>query len=257
MKKIIQIAALLFACGGCAGAEGESNVVSRLNALSAKQSGLPESLVRPASLLIQEQYLHKPWDKVHADLVKQGLSVPEGQDTQYMVMYDIPVATNVLHVGDIAFDLVLEFEVDKRRPEDVPTARLNHILTARASLRAPVEMPTAQVISSGMFPTNSVLGRALLAPARRERDGGHPVLKRIEMSYDLICGHRESEWPYGYHLSLFFGRQSEDRWRKRIFLTVLSSEDLPRDREHNEVKNWQGWMYTGLDDIQFWGSNGE
>ena len=81
------------------------------------------------------------------------------------------------------------------------------------------------------------------------------MLKRIEISYDLIRHHRESEWPYGYHLTLRFGRESKDEWRKCIFLTVLSSEDLPRDRNHDVVKNWQGWQWTGLDTIHYWGSN--
>ena len=255
MAKTLPIIALLLVCAGCARDESQPGVASQLRALCAKKAELPEFLVRPASILVQEHYLHKPWDKVRAELVKQGLSVPDGGDTQYMVMYDVPVATNVIQAKRLSFDLVLQFEVDKRSKEDVPTARLNQVLTATASLWTSVGIPTVEAISSDCLPSYSILGRALNAPVRRERDGGYPVLKRIEISYDLIRHHRESEWPYGYHLSLFFGRESEDRWRKRIFLTVVSSEDLPRDRNHDVVKNWQGWQWTGLDTVQFWGSN--
>lgn len=254
MKKPLHILALFLIYPGIASAGDESNTVSKLNVLCAKQAEFPESLVRPASLLVQERYLNKPWDNVRAELVKQGLRVPEGRDTQYMMLYDVPVAADVFHVGDISFDLVLEFEVDKGTKEDAPTARHSQILTATASLRAAVGMPTAEVIASSAFSSNSVLGRALSAPVRQERDGGYTVLKRIEMSYDLIRNHHESAWPYGYHLSLFFGRPSEEQWRKRIYLTVMSSEDPPRDRNHNVVRNWRRSKMTGLNSIQFWGS---
>lgn len=254
MKEPIYLLVLLLAYPGIVTAEDKPNAVSKLKDFCAKPNQLPESLVRPAALLVQEQYLNKPWDTVRSELVAEGLRVPEGRDSQYVTMYDIPVATNVLRVGSISFDLVLEFEVDKRTKAEAPTARHSRILAATASLQATAGNPTADVISSKVFPLNSVIGRALSAAVRQKEDGGYSVLKRIDISYDLIRHHRESEWPYGYHLSLFFGRPAEEEWRKRIFLTVVSSEDLPRDRDHNVVKKWQGWLFTGLDTVQIWGS---
>lgn len=103
--------------------------------------------------------------------------------------------------------------------------------------------------------TNSVLGRALSCTLRERWDGGYPILKQIEISYDLIFHHRESERPYGYNLNLDFVHETGQNNRRSICLTVFSAEDPPRDREGSEAKNWPRTRWTTLDNIRCWGSN--
>jgi len=256
MNKIIFALSFAALCLGTVMAEGEC-LVGQLDRLCKRENQLPEALVRPASLLVQERYLHRPWEQVRADLVKQGLKIPVARDSRYLLMFDVPVKAGALKLKGVSFDLLLEITVDKRTKEVAASARKNHVIGVTASLRGDVQMRMADVLESAVFAPKSVLGRALLVVSEKKHDGGHPVLKQIKLSYDLIRGHREWVWPYGYHLEVSFCDTPKGKWKKTVYLSVLSSEDLPRDRDHKPVMDWKGWENTGLDDIHLWGSAGE
>lgn len=232
-----------------------ASAVAQLNASAAKPVDRPEALVRPASLLVQERFLNRPWTEVRDELTKHGVVIPEGRDVQYGTIYEIPFLKNALTLGGVSYDLVLEFDVDTRTKEQAENARPGSVGTATASLHAEVGMSPDKAIATGVFPRGSPLAKALDSEERRENDGGLPILKRIEISYDLLRHHRETEYPYAYHVNLYFAEDTRKDWRNSLFLTVYSEEDLPRDSEGRPVRNFTGWRLTGLFDVQYWGGS--
>lgn len=252
--RLIATTALLIGITGSALANEEPSIKVKLESLCDQKLPELETLSRKASLLVKETYEGKKWTAVAAELKKAGLNVPKGSTLQHHSAFTIPIRKKAFKSGGYSFDLHLEFTTNrgsKKAFEGVP----DKVTSATAKLLAVMADETDEIAEAELFGAKSVLTRLLQSEVRRNRDGDFKVLRKIELSYELIRHHREAEFPFGYHVRLLFSHAPQEDAGKSAFFTVTSQEDLPRNLEGKPVKNWQGWQNTHLADIHFWGGS--
>lgn len=121
-----------------------------------------------------------------------------------------------------------EFEVDRRDPAKVLGAKPGFVMVAKSGLSAAPNERYAKFMKREVYPKDSVLDLVLRRDEVKAAAKKAPVLKRVEVSYDVLRDHNLEQQPQGFSVvvDLVDSLKSEDVGR-RLHFFVPSGLDSP------------------------------
>jgi hypothetical protein len=229
-----------------------AHLAERLQALCSDKSLSYQKLLRDASHLVRDAALDRPWSEVEAALGRQGLRQMSKWSKQYTKHYEYLVNKTAWIAGDgTAHSLYLQFMV--RRPDEVPTAKPGCVMVAAAGLLAEPNRPYEKVLASGAYPRGSVVFVGLRLPEVVETARNYPIVKKIEVTYDLIWDRWAESVQQGFDLRITFGRSAlNDREGNAPSFTVPSGLDATQDRSGRPLDK-QFKPEDTIGEFRYWG----
>lgn len=203
----------------------------RLRALAADTTRSHQWLLRDATHAVRSVAVDRPWSEIEPELRKQGLRADPVRTNQHTSAHRYVVTAEGWRAGGQGWHaLFLEFTVDRRDPAAVASAKPDSIMSAEAGLLVQPDRPYAEVLARDGYPEGSVLARGLRLPQVTATAERHPVLARLELTYDFIRDHNADSWPQGFCLELTFTDAPQDNQRgERLHFTIASGLDSPQD----------------------------
>lgn len=234
----------------------EVKLSTRLRRWFANETTGYHKALREATQEARRLALGRPWPEVEAQLRRDGFPI-ESRAHQYDTSHRVVVAQDIrLGSNPAAHALFLEFTVDQRTTQQVPNATPGFVYVAYAGLHVKVNRPHADVLASGRYPEGSVLDRGLRCPEALDAAKRDPILKEVEITYDVIRYHRWPSFPYGFGLWLTFGgSMSDERQGQTMYLTAVSGLDTGEDSQGNPVVRPNFAAEDTIDDFWKWGGS--
>lgn len=246
----------LAAVGGCRGQAIAPPPAQSDRPLRADQPDQFHRLVREAALDEQSKAVGRTWEEVRARYDAAGyvpVSARENQITTDRV-YLVRAAAWSSRTG-LSHDLVVKTSVDGRDPAKSADAKPGEVVFATAGLVARPEVEFAKLSADGAYPSDSAVGRCLATAEFREAVTKYPIVKRVEVTYDLIRDRWLDAVPYGFHVWIDLGEslQSDDAG-SRLFFTVESGLDPPEDWHGQRLPAETGARPV-FGEVRYWGGS--
>jgi hypothetical protein len=240
MRISLQFVVLALALGSAAGAAEPPSINSlaglsqRLKTLAADKARGYHQLLRDASHEVRGATLDRAWTEVEPVLQQQGLRRTYARDNQHTSEYRYLVSKDGWQGGDqTAHSLYLEFSVDRRSTNTAANAKPGLVMIAEAGLLIEPNRPYTQVLTNTTYPEGSVVFRGLRLPEVVSAAQSYPILKKIEVTYDVIRDRWSESVPQGFDLWVTLGDSiRDDRRGKSMYFTAPSGLD--------GLQDWQG-----------------
>ena len=186
-----------------------------------------QRILRNATHILQKAALGSEWSAVSRGLGRQNLMLIRESPTQFGTTYQYTVAERAFTCeSGITMDFYIE--IDARR-EISKTERTKEVARrAFAGFKADVEIPYAQVLQEAPFGWDTVISKALIHAEAAKAAQMYPLLKSVEVSYDVIADRWSLCNSWGFHVmpELIKGK-GNDSASSRVSLTIRSGLDPP------------------------------
>jgi hypothetical protein len=208
-----------------------TNIPEQLKTICADKTLGYQRLLRETTLLFRSVALDRPWTEVDSLLNRQGIRQEIAFTNEYTTKYRSLITKGGWRADDgTPYSLYVEFAVDRRSANTVARAKPGFVIVAAAGLAAKPNVPHTQTLANSAYPNNSILFRALRLPEATATAKSYPILKQVEVTYDLIRGFNFEIVECGFKIDLTFGDSvTGDRRGKSIYFTAASGLDPPQD----------------------------
>jgi hypothetical protein len=180
-------------------------------------------IIRDAEMSVRPQADGKPWKEVQTQFDRAGyqpLSKKHGEDQiehRFLIRKNAWAASNGTQ-HQLIFNITVVHKT--------------HVTGVDAGLVGLPNIPFQQAIRDELYPPRSAVGLCLAHSEVVESAKKFPILKEIEVTYDLIDDRRN--WPdpetFGFHVLVELGKSAaNDRSGRRMYFTVESGLDPPQD----------------------------
>ena len=239
-------------CTGLAAAEPPTNLAERLRAICADNSRSYHMLLHKASHEARLAALGRPWSEVEPLLRLEGLKLI--RSLPYTKCYRYLVTENGWSARDkTEHSLFVEFHIDDRKTDDVPSAKPGFVEIAVAGLLVKPNRPYTQVLAAGGYPQGSVLFRALRLPEVAAAAKTYPILKEFEVTYDFLRDRWALSRAQGFDITFAFADSTrEERRGKSINIFAPSALDALQDYQGQPLEQ-QFKPQDTLGEFSYWG----
>jgi hypothetical protein len=212
-------------------------------------------IIRDAELSEQSRSVGHQWKVVQAQFTAGGYKPILTRDNQYTADYEylIRPAAWVSQSG-ISHDLIIVATVDRRDSSKVPTARPNEVMSVAAGLIAKPNLAYSKVVAGQVYPARSAVGYCVATPEFRDALRKYPVVKQVEVTYDLVRDWYSDVVPYGFSVRLELGKSTtNDNVGIQLFFTVESGLDPAQVSNGQPLVGDQPNPMFGH--LRYWGSD--